>query len=89
VFYRLENEKLESTIRGAESSKMLALESMELNKPGIERKNRVMTNKEIVQDLLRRLPDYASLEDIARSLRFIAAVRQGITELDQGDSVPD
>jgi hypothetical protein len=48
-----------------------------------------MTNKEIVQDLLRRLPDDASLEDIARSLRFIAAVRQGITELDQGESVPD
>jgi len=46
-----------------------------------------MTNKEIVQDLLRRIPDDASLQDIARELEFIAAVRQGVAELDHGDSV--
>jgi hypothetical protein len=48
----------------------------------------VMTNKDIVQNLLRRLPDDTSLEDIARELEFIAAVRQGLSELDNGDSVP-
>jgi predicted transcriptional regulator len=47
-----------------------------------------MTNKEIVQDLLRRIPDNASLQDIARELEFIAAVRQGLSELDAGESVP-
>jgi len=47
-----------------------------------------MTNKEIVQDLLRRIPDDASLQDIARELEVIAAVRQGLSELDNGDSVP-
>jgi predicted transcriptional regulator len=47
-----------------------------------------MTNKEIVQDLLRRMPDDASLHDIVRELEFIAAVRQGLAELDNGDSVP-
>jgi predicted transcriptional regulator len=46
-----------------------------------------MTNKEIVQDLLLRIPDDASLEDIARKLEFIAAVRQGIADIDNGDSV--
>jgi hypothetical protein len=46
-----------------------------------------MTNKEIGQDLLRRIPDDASLQDIARELEFIAAVRQGLAELDNGDSV--
>ena len=46
-----------------------------------------MTNKEIVQDLLRRIPDDASLQDIARELEFIAAVRQGLSELDAGKSV--
>ena len=46
-----------------------------------------MTNKEIVQDLLRRIPDDASLQEIARELEFIAAVRQGISELDNGDSI--
>ena len=46
-----------------------------------------MTNKEIVQDLLRRIPDDASLQDIARELEFIAAVRQGLSERDAGKSV--
>ena len=46
-----------------------------------------MTNKEIVQDLLRRIPDDASLQDIVRELEFIAAVRQGLAELDNEDSV--
>jgi predicted transcriptional regulator len=47
-----------------------------------------MTNKEIVQDLLRRIPDNASLQDIARELEFIAAVREGLAELDAGENVP-
>lgn len=47
-----------------------------------------MTNKEIVQDLLRRIPDDASLQDIARELQFIAAVRQGLSELDEGHNIP-
>ena len=47
-----------------------------------------MTNKEIVQDLLQRIPDDTSLEDITRELEFIAAVRQGLSELDNGDCVP-
>lgn len=46
-----------------------------------------MTDKEIVQDLLQRIPDDASLHEIARELEFIAAVRQGLVELDSGDSV--
>ena len=45
-----------------------------------------MTDKEIVQDLLRRVPDNASLQDIARELEFIAAVRQGLTEIDNGQT---
>ncbi|HKG61141.1 MAG TPA: hypothetical protein VKB05_15380 [Pyrinomonadaceae bacterium] len=47
-----------------------------------------MTNKEIVQDLLRRIPDDTSLQDIARKIEFVAAIRQGLSELDNGDSIP-
>jgi predicted transcriptional regulator len=47
-----------------------------------------MTSKEIVEDLLQRIPDGASLHDIAREIEFIAAVRQGLDELDRGESVP-
>ncbi|HEY2962510.1 MAG TPA: hypothetical protein VGJ37_08860 [Pyrinomonadaceae bacterium] len=47
-----------------------------------------MTDKEIVQDLLRGMPDDVSLYDIARKVEFIAAVRQGLLELDESkDSI--
>jgi predicted transcriptional regulator len=47
-----------------------------------------MTNKQIVEALLQRLPDGASLHDIAREIEFIAAVRQGLAELDRGERIP-
>jgi predicted transcriptional regulator len=59
-----------------------------LEKTSYEVQTATMTNKEIVQDLLRRIPDDASLQDIARELEFIAAVRQGLSELDTGYSIP-
>jgi predicted transcriptional regulator len=46
-----------------------------------------MTNKQIVEDLLQRIPEEASLHDIAREIEFIAGVRQGISELDRGESI--
>jgi hypothetical protein len=46
-----------------------------------------MTNKQIVEDLLQRIPEGASLHDIAREIEFIAAVRQGLTELDHGEHI--
>ena len=36
---------------------------------------------------MRRSSDDDSLHDIAHQLKFIAAVRQGLSELDNGDSV--
>ena len=47
-----------------------------------------MTSKQIVEDLLQRVPDNASLQDIAREIEFIAAVQQGLAELDRGERVP-
>jgi predicted transcriptional regulator len=47
-----------------------------------------VSNKEIVADLLQRIPDSASLTDIAREIEFVAAVRQGISELDRGQGIP-
>jgi hypothetical protein len=43
-----------------------------------------MSNKQIVEDLLQRIPDGASLHDIAREIEFIAVVRQGLDELESG-----
>ena len=47
-----------------------------------------MSNKQIVEDLLIRLPENASLHDIAREIEFVAGVRQGLEELDRGERIP-
>jgi predicted transcriptional regulator len=46
-----------------------------------------MSNKQIVADLLQRIPENASLHDIAREIEFVAAVRQGMAEMDRGECV--
>ena len=48
----------------------------------------MMNTKEIVQDLLKRLPEDVSLQDIARAIEFVAAVRQGVAEIDDGGRIP-
>jgi predicted transcriptional regulator len=47
-----------------------------------------MSNKELVADLIQRLPDDSSLLDIAREIEFVAGVREGFAELDRGEGVP-
>lgn len=47
-----------------------------------------MGTKEIVQDLMRKLPDDVSLHDLAREIEFVAGVRQGLSELDNGEGIP-
>ena len=47
-----------------------------------------MTDKELIKELLGRMPDEVSLQDVVQELEFIAAVRQGLSELDEyNDSV--
>lgn len=47
-----------------------------------------MSTKQIVEDLLQRLPADATLHDVARQIEFVAGVRQGLAELDRGEGIP-
>lgn len=47
-----------------------------------------MSTKQIVHDLLQRLPDEVSLHDIAREIEFVAGVRQGLAEVERGEAIP-
>jgi len=47
-----------------------------------------MSNKQIVEDLLQRIPEGASLHDIAREIEFVDVVRKGLAELDRGQRIP-
>jgi len=46
-----------------------------------------MTNKEIALKTIERLPEDASWEDIQERINFIAAIRKGLRELDEGKGV--
>jgi predicted transcriptional regulator len=47
-----------------------------------------MTSKEIAIKTIERLPEDASWEDIQERINFIAAIRKGLRELDEGKRVP-
>ena len=46
-----------------------------------------MSNKEIVAELLERLPESASLHDIAREIEFIAGIREGFESYEREGGV--
>ena len=47
-----------------------------------------MSNREIAIDLIQKLPEDASLLDIARELQFVAGVREGFEHIERGEGVP-
>ena len=47
-----------------------------------------MSTKQIVEDLLMKLPENVTLHEVAREIEFVAAVRQGLDELDRGERIP-
>ena len=47
-----------------------------------------MTEKEIVLETIRALPDDTSLGEIAERIEFMAAVQKGLEQLDRGEGIP-
>jgi len=47
----------------------------------------VMTTKEIALRTIRQLPEDASWEDIQERINFVAGVRKGLCELDEGKGI--
>ena len=46
-----------------------------------------MSQKELVLEAIRNLPDDASIELIADRVDFIAGIQKGLADLDQGDLI--
>lgn len=47
-----------------------------------------MSTRDAVQTILSQLPSDVSVHEIAREIEFIAAVREGMSELDRGEGIP-
>ena len=46
-----------------------------------------MSDKELVMDLLKKLPADAKLTEISREIEFLAALREGEDQADRGEVV--
>lgn len=46
-----------------------------------------MSDKEAVIELVKRLPSDVSLREIVQEIEFIAAVKEGLDEIDRGKGV--
>jgi predicted transcriptional regulator len=46
-----------------------------------------MSDKETVLELVKRLPATVSLREILREIEFIAAVKEGLEEIDRGEDI--
>lgn len=47
-----------------------------------------MSDKEAVIELVKRLPPDISLREIVQQIEFIAAVKEGFDQIDQGKGIP-
>ena len=59
-----------------------------LHKSTLKFHNCGMTEKEIVLETIRALPDDCTIDEIAERIRFMAAVQKGLDELDRGEGIP-
>jgi predicted transcriptional regulator len=46
-----------------------------------------MSNRELVIDLVNKLPENTPLEDIARKIEFVAGVKKALAEAERGECV--
>jgi hypothetical protein len=46
-----------------------------------------MSDKEAVLELVQRLPSSVSLREILKEIEFVAAVKEGLNEIDQGQGM--
>jgi predicted transcriptional regulator len=47
-----------------------------------------MSDKQLALDSIERLPENASLDDIAERVEFLAAIRKGLDQIERGETVP-
>lgn len=61
---------------------------MSLAQSAAEFHNALMTEKEIVLETIRALPDDCSREEIAERIAFMAGVQKGLDQLDRDEGIP-
>jgi predicted transcriptional regulator len=47
-----------------------------------------MSNRELVIDLINKLPEDTPLTEIAREIEFVAGIREALAQADRGEGTP-
>jgi hypothetical protein len=47
-----------------------------------------MSEKQLALNSIERLPEDASLDDIAERMEFLAAIRKGLDQIERGETIP-
>ena len=47
-----------------------------------------MSNKEIVIETIRQLPEHMTIEEIAEEIALLAGIRRGLQDIEAGRTVP-
>jgi predicted transcriptional regulator len=47
-----------------------------------------MTQKQLVLEAIKEMPDDAPLSEIVERIEFLAAVQKGLDQLDRGEGIP-
>lgn len=47
-----------------------------------------MTTKQIAKEMIEKLPNDVSLQEIAQRIAFVAGIKQAEEELDRGEGIP-
>lgn len=54
----------------------------------VENLQLAMSDREAVIELVKRLPSNVSIQEIAREIEFVAAVKEGLNQIDRGQGIP-
>jgi len=54
----------------------------------VENLQLAISDREAVIELVKRLPSNVSIQEIAREIEFVAAVKEGLNQIDRGQGIP-
>ena len=66
----------------------MLLEQLALAISPVSARFHCMSEKQLALNSIERLPEDASLDDIAERMEFLAAIRKGLDQIERGETIP-
>jgi hypothetical protein len=66
----------------------IRISSAQLALPGPPSHITLMTQKQLVLEAIKELPEETSIREIVERIEFMAAIQKGLDQLDRGEGIP-